>query len=655
MVEKVTDPLKVTTDPALLGVLSKQGVDPAFVEFVQDYAMPDYIGGKKQKGKSPYTKFYKDLKSGKNIMVSSALPMVNARGKKCKVGFIDKGGTYVAGENQFELEVTDRTVLLRCINDQIGKKEGDYIEYSPRFILDGVEVHPTKDKADNIDDPTNQFYSKNCLVWDYGKCIRRIRIIEGAYYERWITNYRGIHEIIHTATGNLPLHLGYYLRADETIADLQVDGNTEILDTTNYPDSAFPVEIGTESTFNPAAGANSPVDGHASHDDAGADMTWATLMGAAGDGSSSTNTSLYEGYRADNDTSGRWQNAWRNHAVFDTSPLPDNAEITIVAYAAYGTSATEQGGNSPTFNIYNSMPTNDNAIVNADYASAHFGATPYCDTPIAIGNINVGTPGTINTWTFNATGRATIDKTGLSRYSFREVNYVVGASAPPNWGANEYGFIKLWSADQGAGYKPKLFVTYYIEYTVSSSVSLGLSPTVSRLANFPRTSTPTLGFSTTVSRSLVVARSVSNTLGLTASVVRDFAKVASTPLGLTVSASRALEISRASSVTFGLATAATRFANLSRTVSTTLGLTTTVSRAIVIARSSVATLGLETVATRLTSFLRTAGVTLGLYTLAVTLEKIKRRISKVGTNQTIGDVGTNRNVTTEGFKSRDLR
>jgi len=62
MAEKVTDPLKIVTDPVLLSALAKQGIDKDFVEFVQDYA-PRSLG----KEHSPYAKFYRDLNTNKRF------------------------------------------------------------------------------------------------------------------------------------------------------------------------------------------------------------------------------------------------------------------------------------------------------------------------------------------------------------------------------------------------------------------------------------------------------------------------------------------------------------------------------------------------------------------------------------------------------------
>ena len=57
--------------------------DKDYVEFIQDYA-PRNLG----KGRSPYAKFYRDLKSNKRFMVVSGLPMVKPDGEKFVVGFI---------------------------------------------------------------------------------------------------------------------------------------------------------------------------------------------------------------------------------------------------------------------------------------------------------------------------------------------------------------------------------------------------------------------------------------------------------------------------------------------------------------------------------------------------------------------------------------
>ncbi len=183
---KVTEPNKKVTDSVLLKHLAKQGIDSEYVEFTQDYAIPSIVNGKREKGKSPYAKFYKDRVSGKGFMVVSGLPMVNADGKKVEIGWIKEGKKYISKPNQFYAEVEGSTVTIRVINDQpSGAKKGDEFVRTPQLFLNGREITCGLPILLPVD-PINANYLENTLEWDYGICKRRLRLIEGSIFDRFV-------------------------------------------------------------------------------------------------------------------------------------------------------------------------------------------------------------------------------------------------------------------------------------------------------------------------------------------------------------------------------------------------------------------------------------------------------------------------------------
>ncbi len=452
---KVTDSNKIVTDKQVLNHLAKQGIDKDYVEFVQDYA-PRSRG----KEHSPYAKFYRDLKSGKKFMVVSNLPKVRPDGVRIKVGWIKQGDTYVTEPNLFSATVEGSKVTITCEVDQPdGRKIGDYTEWEPQLFLDGVLVSPISNTPILLNvDPTNENLSKNVLEWNYGFCKRRIRVIEGRIREKWVTSTKGIIEIEHNPKGNMALRYGHASRAD-SMGDItvQVVGSKEILDTSGLPDSAFPVEIGASpETFYPDANPEtSSVDGWCRQKySIGSGVSWATIIGAAGNfGDATPGPSTVIGIQSDTG-SDDWIENRRGIYLFDTAGLPNGAVISLAVLSLYGASKTQTSSFSPDINIYASNPNTNTDVIASDYATVL--STPFCDTPITYAGWDVAG---YNDFTLNAAGRAAIDKAGVSKFGGKNASYDA-ASSSPAWENNKASFMDVYNSEQGAGFKPKLVVTY---------------------------------------------------------------------------------------------------------------------------------------------------------------------------------------------------
>ncbi|GAI20896.1 unnamed protein product, partial [marine sediment metagenome] len=210
---KVTDPAKRVTDGLVLKELARQHIDPDFVEFFQDYA-PKSLG----KEHNPYAKFYRDLKSGKKIMVVSGLPKVKPDGQKIDVGWLYAEGKYQSKANLFSVVVDGKQVKLTCLSDQpTGVKKDEQVTWRPQLFLDGSEIINGEQATLLPTDPVNENYKENTLEWAYGSvCKRRIRIIEGRFRERWLfeSNPNSSVRIKHNFTGSLKLKLGYIRDAE---------------------------------------------------------------------------------------------------------------------------------------------------------------------------------------------------------------------------------------------------------------------------------------------------------------------------------------------------------------------------------------------------------------------------------------------------------
>jgi len=214
-----------------------------------------------------------------------------------------------------------------------------------------------------------------------------------------------------------------------------------------------------EMTFYPDAHVEtSSVDGAAIHNEA--EVTWATILAGAGNRSDDALDGIHHGYfNADGGTN-KWVQLHRPIYVIDISGLPPNAIITGVIFSLYGYDKADGLSTAPDFNIYSSNPASNIAIVVGDYDS--LGTTPYCDTPITYANFKVADP-FWNDFIFNAAGIAAVqaaaDGDGILKLGSRSPTYDVAAGTP-NWVQDAVCYMSTYAADKGAGYKPKLVVTY---------------------------------------------------------------------------------------------------------------------------------------------------------------------------------------------------
>ena len=452
-IEKVTDPDKIVKDEQVLNALAAQGIDKDYIELSKDFALRST-----GKGYSPYSQTYRDLKSNKEIMLISGLPMVNADGIKIDVGFDFTGGKYYSKANIFSAVVEGTRVTVIALSGQPnGTKQGDNVTWNPQLFLNDKEQLPETSILLEID-PINPYYNFNTVEWDYGICKRRIRIIEGRIRERWVfdINPKGTIRIKHNLTGNLPLKLG--IVTDEGIVPLKatVIDDQEIVNQEIFNKAVYPLCIGASpETFYPDADPESTsVDGIVYRGDV--DEAWNDIHDGAGSAAQDSNDALYVNISSST-TNNQWKYLFRSIVLFDTSALPNTAIVTAVTLTTFGKEKTDPLGILLDVNVYGSTPASNTGLVGADYVE--IGTIPYCDTPITYNGFNIGTPGSANNWNFNASGITSINVTGVSKIGFRNANFDV-ADNPPAWTSNVGTTVNSWSADKGGDHRPKLVVTY---------------------------------------------------------------------------------------------------------------------------------------------------------------------------------------------------
>lgn len=183
-------------------------------------------------------------------------------------------------------------------------------------------------------------------------------------------------------------------------------------------------------------------------------LTWSQLRGHAGNYADSSTAYQNLFYLQSDTTENTWVGMMRTILTFDTSDLPDTADISAVTLSIYGFGKSDTAGWTPNINVYSASPASNTNIVAGDYDS--LGTIAYCDTPITYSGWSTST---WNTWTLNAAGIAAISTTGITQLGLRNANYDV-ANISPTWASGITATIVGILAEGGAEYAPKLTVTY---------------------------------------------------------------------------------------------------------------------------------------------------------------------------------------------------
>lgn len=220
-------------------------------------------------------------------------------------------------------------------------------------------------------------------------------------------------------------------------------------------------------TVYPAAGANSPVDGMVGRNSV--DESFATIIAGAGNEADATGSTYVPiVWIGCSGTLNQFEKLRRAIILFDTSALTANATISAAVLSLWGSSKSDDAvAITPNVDIYTSTPAANNALANADYGQ--LGSVSQTGSPITYANF-VGNETQYNAFTFDATGRGNISKTGISKFGTRNANYDV-AAVQPTWTINTTHALQASMADvAGTSNDPKLVVTYTttIDYSMAA-------------------------------------------------------------------------------------------------------------------------------------------------------------------------------------------
>ena len=361
------------------------------------------------------------------------------------------------GNNHFDAMV--QTENISVWNSQVN---GDW---SAKPFIKGKEV---KLKGISIhSDRLNENYKGNVLYYDYGQFRREVRIIEGMLTSTWVFEKEPDGDIFIEIkkSGNIKFRKpraydkkGFDVRVEDALDGERID--LDVLKKVDYP---LYLNDSPETFYPDAHEEETSVDGFVSRYYTDGE-SWASLRTGAGTEAAHSGTGMWIYILSRTDPN--WGQLARPITLFDSTALPDlcsisGGKILIMGREVNGGWEKRDDCNiEPGWNIYSANPASNTTLIAADYLYTNFGTTAFSST-VTYENWAAGE---YNEFVLNASGKAAISKTGISKFSSREPSYDADGTPPTHPGSSGLGsFLNAYTADKGSGYEPKLIVWYDLE------------------------------------------------------------------------------------------------------------------------------------------------------------------------------------------------
>jgi len=319
--------------------------------------------------------------------------------------------------------------------------QGETSTYDPVVYI-GSTGHTAKSVTLVAVDPTNSFYRNNILEWDYGVCIRRIRVIEGLIQETFIFDKdpKGTVWI----KDNAQQTSGYEWSIEPYAYD--ADGNNvpvneyKQVSAKDMESAVYPVTIDPTDQF-----VTSASDGHLAAFVQPFNTVWTAV---SADSISNTGSCFYIGMY-ESPSLYRWY-IHRGCVFFDTSAIPDSVTISAANVSLYG--FTDTSTTDFNISISNGMSTYPHDPLEVgDYSKTHY---------TGLGSAGYSTAGFTtagyNNISLNASGIGWIDISGTTKFYVISYEDYIGSDC----GASGSEYVAVWAYEKGAGYRPYLEVTY---------------------------------------------------------------------------------------------------------------------------------------------------------------------------------------------------
>jgi hypothetical protein len=174
-------------------------------------------------------------------------------------------------------------------------------------------------------------------------------------------------------------------------------------------------------------------------------------------------------------TTNQWFALSRTIVLFNTGALGAGATVSSATFSLYGETKEDAMGCTPNITVYASVPNSNTDLIASDYGT--LGSTAFAT---AITYADWSSAG-YNDYSLNASGLAAISLTGVTKLGTRNANYDVSGDEPA-WSNSVAAWLYSWASEKGAGYKPKLVVTYTpaITFIPTSSMRRGIMNGIGR-------------------------------------------------------------------------------------------------------------------------------------------------------------------------------
>jgi hypothetical protein len=359
----------------------------------------------------------------------SQAPIYNDDGSLVDCSWHGQEDAYIIINNVFSAQVIGAYITTTY--------QGQSMSWNPVVMVDSREYVAKSSPRLLVVDPVNSNYKNNTLEWDYGVCVRRVRVIEGLIQETWTfaSDPKGtvwIKDNAQKSAGFSWAIAPYAYDADGNV--IPINQYKQVL-ASDMAKAVYPVTIDPTEVFVTSA-SDGVLTGYSS--------TYATAQAAAStDYIDTTSTYFLIGQKTS-------YYIYKGFVYFDTSAIPDSATISAVNVSLYG--SYDYSSTDFNISVQSGMPTYPHdPLVGGDYDKTLYDVN-------GVGNAGFSTAGFstagYNNISLNATGMAWVSKVGTTKLCLRSNEDII-ASQPAS---NEY--VRIYSYEKGAGYRPTLYVTY---------------------------------------------------------------------------------------------------------------------------------------------------------------------------------------------------
>jgi len=363
-------------------------------------------------------------------------------------------GTWQSGVNLFDVTVNGSQVTAF--------KDGEEVQWDPIVYIGGQVVQPIGGAQLVATDPMNENYHNNVLEWDYGICVRQLRIIEGVVTENYIFNSDPgadvhIESNLYKTPNFIWTGASYAYDANYQMIKVSVDETGKTVNASGFANASYPVIVDDSIDASNADGFVTRWE-----QDTNYNTAWTSTSGTVWD----TPTYLYIGQQYEDSSGTYTYDIGRSFFFFDTRGIPSDAEVTYAAVYFYGAYDGRDTSTDLVLQTGTSTSYPHKPLQSGDYNKGHY--TGYYDTWSFVTDWNIMNP-----------DLGWINKEGWTKLCLRTSRDIYG-NAPTG---DEY--VDIRSSEWGDGYAPCLVVYYSVTPT----------PTPTPTPTTPPCSTPTTPYS----------------------------------------------------------------------------------------------------------------------------------------------------------------